>query len=59
MIYTVSCLASLKSQCLVELLALPVKIHWRSQSDGFITISVECDAPTAAMIAKRWHVSEV
>ena len=57
--YVVSCLASLQSQCLVELIALPVEICSLSRADGFATIVIRCDAATAATIAERYHVSEV
>ena len=59
MTYTVSCLASLQPQCMLELLALPVEIRSLTRADGFATIVIWCDAATAAVIAERWHVSEV
>jgi hypothetical protein len=59
MTYTVSCLASLQPQCMLELLALPVEIRSKSQADGFTTIVIKCDAATAATIAERYHVSEI
>ena len=57
--YTVKVLASLQSQCMLELLALPVEIRSKSQADGFTTIAIKCDAATAAKIAERYHISEV
>jgi hypothetical protein len=57
--YTVSCLASLQPQCMLELLALPVEIRSKSQADGFTTIVIWCDAATAAKIAERYHISEI
>jgi hypothetical protein len=57
--YVVTCLTSLQSQCMLELLALPVEIRSKSQADGFTTIVIWCDAATAARIAKRYHISEV
>jgi hypothetical protein len=59
MTYTVSCLASLQPQCMLELLALPVEILSLTQADGFTTIFIQCDAATAAKIAERYHVSEI
>jgi hypothetical protein len=57
--YTVSCLASLQPQCLVELIAQSVEILSLTQADGFATVLIKCDAATAAVIAERWHVSEI
>jgi hypothetical protein len=57
--YTVTILASLQSQCLVELIAQPVEICSLTRDDGFATILIKCDAATAATIAERYHVSEV
>jgi hypothetical protein len=57
--YTVSVLASLQGQCLIELLALPAEILSLTRADGFTTIAIECDAATAATIAERYHVSEI
>ena len=34
MLYIVSCRASAKSQCMLELLALPVELRGKSQLDG-------------------------
>jgi hypothetical protein len=30
-----------------------------TRADGFATISIKCDAATAAKIAERYHISEV
>jgi hypothetical protein len=57
--YTVSVLASLQGQCLIELLALPAEILSLTRADGFATIFIRCDAATAAVIAERYHVSEI
>jgi hypothetical protein len=57
--YTVSCLASLQGQCMLELLALPAEILSLTRADGFTTIIIKCDAATAATIAERYHVSEI
>jgi hypothetical protein len=59
MTYTVSCLASLSRQCLIDLLATPAEILSLTQADGFATIAIKCDAATAATIAERYHISEV
>ena len=59
MTYTVSCLASLSRQCLIDLLATPAEILGLTQADGFTTIVIKCDAATAATIAERYHVSEI
>ena len=57
--YVVSCLASLQPQCLVELIAQSVEILSLTRDDGFATILIKCDAATAAVIAERYHVSEI
>ena len=57
--HTVSCLASLSRQCLVDLLATPAEIVGLTQTDGFAKILIKCDAATAAKIAERYHVSEI
>jgi hypothetical protein len=57
--HTVTVLASLQSQCLVELIAQPTEILGLTRADGFTTILIKCDAATAAKIAERYHVSEV
>jgi len=57
--YTVTILASLQGQCLIELLALPAEILSLTRADGFATIAIKCDAATAAVIAERYHVEEV
>jgi len=57
--YTVSCLASLQGQCMLELLALPAEILSLTRADGFATITIQCDAATAATIAERYHVEEI
>jgi hypothetical protein len=57
--YTVTILASLQGQCLIELLALPAEILSLTRADGFTTIAIKCDAATAATIAERYHVSEI
>ena len=57
--YTVSVLASLSRQCLIDLLATPAEIITLTLADGFTTIVIWCDAATAARIAERYHVSEV
>jgi hypothetical protein len=57
--YTVSCLASLQGQCMLELLATPAEILSLTRADGFATICIKCDAATAAKIAERYHVSEI
>jgi hypothetical protein len=59
MTHTVTVLASLQPQCMFELLALPAEILSLTRADGFATILIRCDAATAAVIAKRWHVSEI
>jgi hypothetical protein len=59
MTYTVTVLASLSRQCLIDLLATPAEILTMTQADGFATIAIECDAATAATIAERYHVSEI
>jgi hypothetical protein len=59
MTYTVSCLASLSRQCLIDLLATPAEILSMTQADGFATIVIKCDAATADVIAERYHISEV
>jgi len=59
MTYTVTILASLQGQCLIELLALPAEILSLTRADGFATILIRCDAATAATIAERYHISEV
>jgi hypothetical protein len=59
MTYTVSILASLSRQCLIDLLATPAEIISLMQADGFTTICIKCDAATAAKIAERYHVSEI
>jgi len=58
MTYTVTCLASLQGQCLIDMLATPAEILTMTQADGFTTILIKCDAATAATIAERYHVSE-
>ena len=57
--YVVSCLTSLQPQCLVEMIAQPTEILSLTQADGFTMIVIKCDAATAAVIAERWHVSEI
>ena len=57
--YTVTVLASLQPQCLVELIAQPTEILSLTRADGFATIVIKCDAATAAVIAERYHVSEI
>ena len=59
MTYTVSCLASLSRQCLIDLLATTAEIITLTLADGFATVLIQCDAATAATIAERWHVSEI
>jgi hypothetical protein len=59
MTYTVTVLASLQPQCMLELLALPIDIRSLTRADGFTTILIKCDAATAATIAERYHISEV
>ena len=59
MTYAVTILASLQGQCLIELLALPAEILSLTRADGFTAICIKCDAATAAVIAERYHVSEV
>jgi hypothetical protein len=59
MTYTVSILTSLSRQCLTDLLATPAEILTMTQADGFATITIRCDAATAATIAERYHVEEV
>ena len=59
MTYVVTCLTSLQSQCLVELIAQPTEILSLTLADGFATIAIKCDAATAAVIAERYHISEV
>ena len=59
MTYTVTVLASLQPQCMLELLALPIDIRSLTRADGFTTILIKCDAATAARIAERYHVSEI
>ena len=59
MTYTVTILASLQSQCLIELLALPAEILSLTRADGFTTIAIKCDSATACTIAERYHISEV
>jgi hypothetical protein len=57
--YTVTVLASLQPQCLVELIAQPTEILSLTLADGFATVLIRCDAATAATIAERYHVEEV
>jgi hypothetical protein len=57
--YTISILASLSRQCLTDLLATPAEILSLTRADGFATIVIKCDAATAAVIAERYHVSEI
>jgi hypothetical protein len=59
MTYTVSVLASLQAQCLIDLIAQPAEILSLTRADGFATIAIKCDAATAATIAERYHVSEI
>ena len=59
MTYTISVLASLSRQCLIDLLATPAEIISMVRADGFATITIKCDAATAAKIAERYHVSEI
>jgi hypothetical protein len=59
MTYTVTILASLSRQCLADLLATPAEIISMVRADGFTTIAIKCDAATAAVIAERYHISEV
>ena len=59
MTHTVTVLASLSRQCLTDLLATPAEILAMTQAEGFATIAIRCDAATAAVIAQRYHVSEV
>jgi hypothetical protein len=54
--HTVTVLASLQGQCLIELLALPAEIRSLTRANGFTTIVIKCDAATAATIAERYHV---
>lgn len=39
--------------------ALPVEILEEQENDGFTSVLIKCDAATAAVIAERWHVSEI
>ena len=49
--YTITILASLAEPMLHLLLAtLPVRIHSEATANGFTTLSIECDAGTAARI---------
>jgi hypothetical protein len=57
--YTVTVLASLSRQCLIDLIAQPAEILSLTRADGFATIAIKCDAATAATIAERYHVSEI
>ena len=59
MTHTVTVLASLSRQCLVDLLATPAEIISMVRAYGFATIVIKCDAATAATIAERYHISEV
>jgi hypothetical protein len=59
MTYTVTVLASLSQQCLIDLLATPAEIITLTRADGFATVLIRCDAATAAVIAERYHVSEI
>jgi hypothetical protein len=59
MTYTITVLASLQPQCMIDLLATPVEILSLTRADGFTTILIKCDAATAATIAERYHISEV
>jgi hypothetical protein len=59
MTYTVTILASLSRQCLADLLATPAEIITLTLADGFATVLIRCDAATAAVIAERYHVSEI
>jgi hypothetical protein len=59
MTYTVTVLASLSRQCLIDLLATPAEIITLTLADGFATVLIRCDAATAATIAERYHISEV
>jgi hypothetical protein len=42
-----------------QLASLPVEILEEQEEDGFTSALIRCDAATAAVIAERWHVSEV
>ena len=57
--YVVTCLTSLQPQCMLELLVLPVEILSLTRDDGFATVLIKCNAATAAVIAERYHISEV
>jgi len=58
--HTVTILASLSRRCLIDLLsAQTVEILSLTRANGFTTILIKCDAATAAVIAERYHVSEV
>ena len=57
--HTVTVLASLSRQCLIDLLDTPAEIITLTLADGFATVLIRCDAATAATIAERYHVSEV
>ena len=57
--HTVTILASLSRQCLADLLATPAEIISMVRADGFATVVIKCDAATAAVIAERYHISEV
>jgi len=59
MTYTVTVLASLSRQCLIDLLATPAEILRLARAYGFTTILIKCDAATACTIAERYHISEV
>jgi hypothetical protein len=59
MTYTITVLASLQPQCMIDLLATPVEILSLTRDDGFAAILIKCDAATAAKIAERYHVSEI
>jgi hypothetical protein len=49
--YHITILASLTTPMLHPLLAtLPVQIHGEATANGFTTLSIECDAGTAARI---------
>ena len=57
--YTVTVLSSLQTQCLVDLIARTCDIRSLTRADGFTTIVIKCDAATAATIAERYHVEGV
>ena len=60
MTYTVSCLMSLYGPALLPMLeSLPVDFVSYRADAGFAYVTIECDAATAAVIAKRYYVSEI